>query len=612
MSANPRLPAPRLVVKVPGLQAASWELAPGCQLVAGRAGDIKIDASDVSRRHAELRSGTDGVWITDLGSRNGTTVNGTLLTEPVVLSHSDVVAFGSVWAVYEVPLPVSGFGPPPPMTKDFEPIQAPYTDGWNQTTRYLSAATQLDPEFRDLVIDRVIEEPYRALAPSYGVDLVVVTRWALSARRRLLVRDVVLVADLLLTLVLCAVLRPWTDPVAAPRLLLPVVAFGLINAWLVVAVERCTFRFEVLQRHMTRGRFRPEDAPEPLGRRIRERLRIVAERPLGNLLVFTDFWPFAGSGFKLDTWSFAIDVAQGAPDGKGGHKTPRDFSSQDVHKALTRTLTELGLPGQRVFEKLFVSGLDVRRYSAMMLHPETPPLTTVGLDTVQKTTGGPGEASRAYVCLEAPAWSGQMVITMFIRVVRIRSSLFLEWAAFGLPPLSDRFFAVDTLPPRSPAGAVSLALASATRTALPDLLRSPFRVSRDLRRRGDARQRRRKQTRHIRSGYVFDYGAYPSIREEATGDDWRRYFVELDQTMYLQVTQQRLLKAIGTFLDEHDIDLSEFAQHQNVINNDYSVRTGDVINSAVGGAHARVKNQPGRKQPSPTAKPPTPGPQQAP
>jgi hypothetical protein len=45
-----------------------------------------------------------------------------------------------------------------------------------ETTRYLAAATHLDIRFAEFVVDNVIKERFRALAPAYGVDIPVVAR----------------------------------------------------------------------------------------------------------------------------------------------------------------------------------------------------------------------------------------------------------------------------------------------------------------------------------------------------------------------------------------------------------------------------------------------------
>jgi pSer/pThr/pTyr-binding forkhead associated (FHA) protein len=51
---------------------------------------------DLSRTHAEVRRGWDGVTITDLGSKNGTKLDGVTITEPTPLADGMVVALGKV------------------------------------------------------------------------------------------------------------------------------------------------------------------------------------------------------------------------------------------------------------------------------------------------------------------------------------------------------------------------------------------------------------------------------------------------------------------------------------------------------------------------------------
>jgi len=62
-------------------------------LVVGRDAscDIVIADRQVSRYHARLTPGAEGVLLEDLGSKNGTFCNGQRLDEPVVLSDGDLV-----------------------------------------------------------------------------------------------------------------------------------------------------------------------------------------------------------------------------------------------------------------------------------------------------------------------------------------------------------------------------------------------------------------------------------------------------------------------------------------------------------------------------------------
>lgn len=58
--------------------------------------DIVIGAGYVSGRHARFSLMGQNLFIEDLGSRNGTMVNGLPVMEPTALSNNDVVTVGDV------------------------------------------------------------------------------------------------------------------------------------------------------------------------------------------------------------------------------------------------------------------------------------------------------------------------------------------------------------------------------------------------------------------------------------------------------------------------------------------------------------------------------------
>src|SRR5437773_1975076 len=75
----------------------SIELQSGRALVVGRAvtSDVPIYDPTISRRHAEVALSDRGVKVKDLGSSNGTFLNGARVTEAEA-SSNDIVTFGKV------------------------------------------------------------------------------------------------------------------------------------------------------------------------------------------------------------------------------------------------------------------------------------------------------------------------------------------------------------------------------------------------------------------------------------------------------------------------------------------------------------------------------------
>ena len=80
---------------------------------------LLIADRSASRRHVALTAGPHGLTVTDLGSANGTRVNGARITEPVIASVGDVIRVGETElavADRQAPPPVPSNAPPPAVT----------------------------------------------------------------------------------------------------------------------------------------------------------------------------------------------------------------------------------------------------------------------------------------------------------------------------------------------------------------------------------------------------------------------------------------------------------------------------------------------------------------
>jgi hypothetical protein len=62
---------------------------------------ITIDDGNVSREHARIAPGSNGYVVTDLGSTNGTLVNGVRIVGQQLLADGDIVSFGSTHLRFE-------------------------------------------------------------------------------------------------------------------------------------------------------------------------------------------------------------------------------------------------------------------------------------------------------------------------------------------------------------------------------------------------------------------------------------------------------------------------------------------------------------------------------
>ncbi len=86
---------PVLTVLTGSQSGALYKVTKGAAVI-GRAPNVEIKVEDdgISRAHARIRASTDKAWVEDLGSRNGTFVNGQKLAAPHELREGDKIQVG--------------------------------------------------------------------------------------------------------------------------------------------------------------------------------------------------------------------------------------------------------------------------------------------------------------------------------------------------------------------------------------------------------------------------------------------------------------------------------------------------------------------------------------
>jgi len=93
-----------VVVKSPALdEGEEWQLN-SAPLTFGRGSqnDVPLQRDEfASSKHARIEPRRDGVWLEDIGSTNGTYLNGIRLTRPKRLTPGDIVRIGETELRYE-------------------------------------------------------------------------------------------------------------------------------------------------------------------------------------------------------------------------------------------------------------------------------------------------------------------------------------------------------------------------------------------------------------------------------------------------------------------------------------------------------------------------------
>jgi len=91
---------PRAVLRLGGKRLVIGDA--GVTLGRSRSSDVMVDDANVSREHAEIRAHGSSWVLSDLGSTNGTRLNGRRVTQPEVLGSGDQIELGTTTLTFEL------------------------------------------------------------------------------------------------------------------------------------------------------------------------------------------------------------------------------------------------------------------------------------------------------------------------------------------------------------------------------------------------------------------------------------------------------------------------------------------------------------------------------
>jgi hypothetical protein len=315
------------------------------------------------------------------------------------------------------------------------------------------------------------------------------------------------------------------------------------------------------------------------------RLDEVSRQQRGNTVIYSGFRPFVGSGAIVDRWGFAQRLVRPEPSSFGAVAGPAvrraserqrefaeppfeaqelvDYVRSHLSTLLAQRAAEECIPGLTIEDKVFLAGTEVAH-----LVPATSP------EVMRAVIRHPTTPARHYLACQVFSWGGELVTTVYVHIAVQGRSLYLELTTTALSPCRDAYRVVDSVE-----GNGAAAWLRALRTGLLEtprtIWRAPLTLARALINLALA-SAGAAATGGIARGY--DYGARIGVRELGSRDDPRNLVQLQDVEKYPRLIERRVLASVLDFLDEHDIDTSE-----------YRARAAVVLNK-INNVHAQVAN----------------------
>ncbi|MFF3753023.1 hypothetical protein ACFYYH_21565 [Streptomyces sp. NPDC002018] len=524
----------------------------------------------------------------------------------------------------------------------------------NAATRYMCTGVRLYEGFARLVVNEMRQEKIKARAPSYGVDLDHVRRHADESLRDLRVRDRSVATAFLLSLVLSPVatlvygflstflggkfyrrlppqgrhpagsagpvhLSKPSDTVLsailAPLVLQVVLLFtacwiGQFVLWSLPGLASFALGLVLLIGVPWYCVHRQREAAWKV---VREWLRPGSDLVGGeaaddtNLIVYSGFSPFVGSGVEASSWSFATRlVPKGSTPGTAVKPPAVPFRSSALVERLSADLLELraqspasadGIAGMEVREKVFVHGSEVRNTKLLRGAEIWPgagggpgrrrPTDHLPQKTVESVRGRIDGPVRHCLSVQIRSWGTDLVLTVFVQVAVNGGTLYLQSDTRVLPPVREEYRVADSL------GAVEgdeerwRKVGEALLAAGAVSMASVSHVIGEL---GAAKRQRRweeEQRWAIRHDARYDYGAALSLREVAASPDYRNFFQFVDVTRAGKQVELQVLGSVMNFLADHGLDTSDLdARRTTILNNGVMMYGGSMTGSVAAGAGA--------------------------
>ena len=368
-------------------------------------------------------------------------------------------------------------------------------------------------------------------------------------------------------------------------LIFPLLIPCFLVAWLILIVEQIiSHGTSTVQ--LAKGRFRPDSNSWSLNPKVVDNISKAFQTRSSNVVVYSGYSPFAGSGNNISGWSFAIDISkrkEGLLGTQSGAVKP--FGVSELYTDITNAIAQLGLGNVSLEDKLYVNGQSIKNDVNFLPDRFSRPYSWVDPAFVKMFEEQPLEHIRYYKCIRVTSWDGEMVLSIFVRFRLAGKNLFVEADYELLPPVKGRYHEIDTIEPTLTASKF-FKFARRTFSSTPLLwLSSIVRVVKYVLHEQILASRRANTNKSISENPAFDYGTSTSLREVASSRYYQLYFQRLDKEMYVKIIERQLLDTIVHFLDARNIDTTDLkARESTILNNAVIVAGGTFTagNLAVG------------------------------
>ncbi|WP_340032007.1 hypothetical protein NSQ20_05135 [Paenibacillus sp. FSL K6-1122] len=438
-------------------------------------------------------------------------------------------------------------------------------------TRYLCAAAELDRKFRRDLLDQIVYNNYKFIPPCFGVDLTRIASHSLQARSRDLIGDGIISVSIL-----------WCFLSAIDRFGLLGILYAFVSVLLwplffsyAIQVFQRIYSMWLVKNKLSKDNFNIEDNDySNLSPAMLKRIKALEEVKESNVIYYADYSPFVGSGNRISGWSFSAETKL--------RNTDKDeyihLNSSDLYTYIDSKMTDLNISTMKLHNGLYVDGSRIRNDKRFLEDEMSIPKNKVDAIDLQDFEAMQDDHIRFFKSVQVTGWESNFIFTTFFRISCSEQNLYLEVQNYLLHPLKKEFYEIDKQNKRIPTAFIIQSLFKSIIPAFISIVKSPANIITWLINLY-ASSKTNQVKSQIKDNQLFNYGAEKSIREMAAANNLQNFFQKSDVEMYRKKIEQRLFQSIIQYLDEVNVDTSEFKARQETIINNGVMMTGGTLNA---------------------------------
>lgn len=437
-------------------------------------------------------------------------------------------------------------------------------------TRKISASVYLNASWRDFFFN-FAKDRYQAIVESPGLDTQELLKHVLNARReeRTYYQRLFFPSIIFWCFFIIAIATGGAILNNGVYIIIAIIAFFASYAIvLLYDVQKNSF----LQKNLTKDSYNPSFNYEKSDINL---LSAYQKRAGGNVVFYSGYSPFVGCGVDIGGWSFVVDLDKGKKV-LDKRLNPLNFEESELYSAISDEIRGLNMPNLSITDKVFINGKKIRNNRELLPNILGHPINNVSDNYMLSVMNNDSKDARFYKVIQIIDWDGDLILTSFLRVQKNEKSIFIENNFCLLPPIGSNFEEIDKIKQYS---GIKHFISWATGLIFITIGHTLLSIVKIISNIGEAISnvfggKEVVKQKIVKSSPDYDYGAYTSLRGSASQQYYSQHFQKLDQERYFKIIEKRIFNLITDFLDNKNIDTSEFKEREASILNQGVIMTG--------------------------------------